>query len=284
MTKRTRFPRVARAGAIAVATGLAATTGLSVVPGVGAAPAGAATAKIFACYSDSTGEMFRVTSTKNCPTGETKISWNVEGPQGAQGKTGAQGREGKTGAKGPQGSAGAQGPQGVRGPQGPQGKAGAQGAPGPQGPPGAALGTYDYRSSTVTVHDDSPVVASMKPPGGEYIVNATAIASQAAVRCRILTVSASGRHTSSTPWGQGNVAGAVSVASGSAVQERCEAIGSGFSSPTAYVYNAALTGVEVAALEKVGTNTRARHIPANRFVAPTRGGRSNDGTTTSGRH
>jgi len=89
-----------------------------------------------------------------CNRGETRIQWNVTGPQGLtgpqgapgpagpqgpQGVAGTQGLKGDTGAQGaigPQGSTGATGATGLIGPQGSTGATGAPGATGAQGPKG----------------------------------------------------------------------------------------------------------------------------------------------------
>jgi hypothetical protein len=132
MAKTRKPARLARAGVAAgiVGAGLLAT-------GAGLAAAASSPAKIFACYSNTTGELFRVEHSAKCPPEETKISWNVTGPQGLQGASGAQGAQG---LPGPQGAAGPQGPHGSsgpKGPPGPQGATGAQGVTGPQGATGA---------------------------------------------------------------------------------------------------------------------------------------------------
>jgi hypothetical protein len=115
--KQTWFgPRVPRAGALAAA-GLVAAVGLTASPGFAAHPGGASESKVYACYSDTTGEMFRVTSTTTCLKGETKISWNVQGPQGAQG---SRGKTGAHGAQGPQGVQGAAGPKAPKAPRAPK--------------------------------------------------------------------------------------------------------------------------------------------------------------------
>jgi len=132
MGKAQRLPTgVSRAGAIA-ATGLVAVAALTVAP----TAAGAATTKIYACYSDTSNELFYLNypTDKTCPSGDTMISWNSKGAQGAQGTTGAQGA---TGAQGPNGAQGSQGATGKAGPQGAQGAAGPQGTPGSQGHQGA---------------------------------------------------------------------------------------------------------------------------------------------------
>jgi hypothetical protein len=140
-----------------VAVRALATTGLvaSAAIGMGAAtvgPAGANTpAKIYACYSDTTDALsyLNYPTVTTCPSGSSRISWNVTGAQGAQGAqgstgskgaqgaAGAQGARGSTGSKGPQGTAGAQGAEGVPGAQGATGSKGAQGGPGAQGAAGA---------------------------------------------------------------------------------------------------------------------------------------------------
>ena len=143
MAKHVRHvKRAARVGAFA-ATGVIVAAGLTIVPPGDAAPAGASgPAKVYACYSDTTGTLSYLNYPKvtTCASGSTMISWNVRGPQGA---LGPQGPQGALGPQGPQGALGPQGPQGALGPQGPQGKRGAtgvagpQGVSGPQGPQGA---------------------------------------------------------------------------------------------------------------------------------------------------
>jgi collagen type I alpha len=125
-----------------VAASMAIASVSAVMMGVG--PAGAtAPARIYACYSNTTGEMFRVDSSTTCPSGETKIDWNVAGAQGSQGSRGSQGAAGargaagSQGAKGLEGAAGPQGATGARGAAGSQGASGTRGATGSQGASGA---------------------------------------------------------------------------------------------------------------------------------------------------
>ena len=87
---------------------------------------------IYACVSRD-GDVRVVNPTERCWRHETRIHWNVVGPQGP---AGAQGPQGLVGPKGPQGAPGAQGPQGIPGSQGPIGPTGQTGAVGPQGPKG----------------------------------------------------------------------------------------------------------------------------------------------------
>ena len=88
-----------------------------------------------------------VAASESCRGGETKIHWNVVGPQGPVGPAGPRGATGPQGAAGTPGTAGAAGPQGAAGPtgpvgpQGPTGATGATGATGPQGPAGPAGGS-----------------------------------------------------------------------------------------------------------------------------------------------
>jgi len=186
-----------RAGALAATGFVAAAGGLSVALGAGTIAAAAAS-KVYACYSDATDALsyLNYPTVKTCASGETMISWNV---QGAQGKTGAQGVQGASGPQGVQGTAGSQGaagPQGPAGPAGPQGTPGAQGgrggkgaqgaagqpgpqgttgAPGPQGPQGApAMGTGEEYYQSVA-YSQAPlinygltVVARWRPAAGWY--------------------------------------------------------------------------------------------------------------------
>jgi hypothetical protein len=106
----------------------------------------ATSTKIYACYSDKTGLLSHLNYPKvaTCPIGSKLISWNVAGPQGANGPQGSQGAIGPQGAKGVKGGTGATGAQGVAGPQGVQGATGAKGstgARGAMGPQGVAGGT-----------------------------------------------------------------------------------------------------------------------------------------------
>jgi hypothetical protein len=197
---------VARVRTVA-ATGLFAAAGMSVSA---ALPAGAATVgKIYACYSDSTKKLFYLNypKVKNCPAGQTRLSWNGQGPQGSQGKRGAPG------------------PQGSAGPQGPRGATGARGATGPQGPPGppsqasAFVFSKSYASTSrpainksSTVLDSFAYPLPFSPPGatGLFAVNATVTVQNgttdsALVACRLVQTDyisgGSIRHlVGPTPW------------------------------------------------------------------------------------
>lgn len=74
--------------------------------------------------------------TTKCTKDETKIRWNVSGPQGLPGEKGAPGDTGLQGPQGAPGDTGPQGPQGVKGDTGPQGPKGDIGLQGPQGQQG----------------------------------------------------------------------------------------------------------------------------------------------------
>jgi hypothetical protein len=92
------------------------------------------TTTIYACALDKVGTLRMVAAPGQCVSGlETAVSWNVQGPAGAQGPAGP---AGATGASGPAGGAGPAGPQG---PAGPAGANGAQGPQGAQGPAGAGV-------------------------------------------------------------------------------------------------------------------------------------------------
>jgi Phage Tail Collar Domain/Collagen triple helix repeat (20 copies) len=97
------------------------------------------------------GRLMRlVASAEPCKRGETRIQWNVVGPQGPQGPAGPagpqgvvgpQGLPGKDGARGAQGPVGATGATGAQGPAGLVGATGATGAQGPAGLVGATGAT-----------------------------------------------------------------------------------------------------------------------------------------------
>ncbi len=114
--RRGKRTRIAAAGALA-ATGFAASAAVG-AGALGASAAGAATSsKIYACYSTKTDALTYLDYPKvtTCARGETRISWNASGPQGAKGAKGAQGSAGSQGLKGAQGSIGVQGAQGAQG-------------------------------------------------------------------------------------------------------------------------------------------------------------------------
>ncbi|MGO9197159.1 MAG: hypothetical protein ACLQK4_08520 [Acidimicrobiales bacterium] len=234
----------ARAGALA-ATGLIASS--AAAAGLGAIatmPAGAATAtKLYACYSDKTNALSYDPKGAKCARGETQISWNAAGPQGAKGAQGAQGGSGAQGAKGSQGANGAQGAQGAAGAQGgggaqgfqgaqgarglqgaqgaqggsgAQGAKGAQGAAGPQGPPGAVSAYSDHHSFgafTTRLSSKPGVVAAVFPAVSTYFtVNADVTISAYAptwARCRVEAVSRHGSVRSTTPWAEDLQQGSV---------------------------------------------------------------------------
>ncbi|RBQ17859.1 hypothetical protein DP939_23700 [Spongiactinospora rosea] len=100
-----------------------------------AASTAAASNVIYACVNKTTQVVRIVGARTKCKPGETRISWNRQGPKGADGEGGL-GPMGATGPKGPKGDPGAAGPKGdpgVRGPRGLQGPAGAKGEPGKDG-------------------------------------------------------------------------------------------------------------------------------------------------------
>lgn len=62
-----------------------------------------------ACINGGNGGMRLVDSNTPCHNNETRVQWNITGPQGPQGQQGAAGPQGLTGATGPEGP---QGPAG----------------------------------------------------------------------------------------------------------------------------------------------------------------------------
>ena len=110
---------------------------LAVVAGVAYAGGGSsATAAIRACRNKTSGLLRVVNAGANCRTGETLLTWNVEGPAGPSGIAGPKGDSGVAGA---QGGTGPQGGTGRTGPAGPQGAAGLIGPPGLDGSQGVSV-------------------------------------------------------------------------------------------------------------------------------------------------
>ncbi len=189
--RRGKRTRIAAAGALA-ATGFAASAAVG-AGALGASAAGAATSsKIYACYSTKTDALTYLDYPKvtTCARGETRISWNASGPQGAKGAKGAQGSAGSQGLKGAQGSIGVQGPQGAQasaGSQGTQGHQGAQGAQGAQASAGSqgaqgaqGAGTvqgYSLKESLIlpplkSGNPQPTLIARFSPGAGDFDVNA----------------------------------------------------------------------------------------------------------------
>jgi hypothetical protein len=88
-----------------------------------ATPAGAATTsvKLYACVTPSYKTLKLTTARAKCPKGQTKVSWNVQGPKGAPETNGASGPAGPKGDKGDTGATGANGAQGAAGAPGADG-------------------------------------------------------------------------------------------------------------------------------------------------------------------
>lgn len=112
---------------------------LAVFLGAGLATPDTAAAQnntIYACVQQGSLGVRIVDANTPCRGPETRVQWNVVGPEGPQGPQGEVGPQGPMGPQGPQGETGPQGPQGEVGPQGPQGETGAQGPQGETGPQG----------------------------------------------------------------------------------------------------------------------------------------------------
>ena len=90
--------------------------------------------------------VLRVSS--KCTKDETKIKWNVTGPQGLQGEPGLKGDAGPIGPQGEKGERGESGAKGETGAQGAKGDTGAQGLPGVAGPT-STLSVFDRNGSNL---------------------------------------------------------------------------------------------------------------------------------------
>ena len=98
---------------------------------------------IYACvktdgvHDADDGRLVRIVdATQPCKPNETRLYWNLTGPQGPAGPTGPMGPQGATGPQGPAGASGAQGVKGDTGQNGSQGPAGPTGAQGVKGDTG----------------------------------------------------------------------------------------------------------------------------------------------------
>jgi len=112
----------------------------------------------YACASNSTGELTRIsTNPPKLTCGKTNklVSWNSVGPRGAQGAQGVQGARGPAGSQGPQGAQGMPGQQGARGEQGTPATSlsGIKFAKGYVIMPGAVLTTADLSGADLTGAD-----------------------------------------------------------------------------------------------------------------------------------
>jgi lamin tail-like protein/collagen triple helix repeat protein len=114
--------------ALLIALALAVPAGGAVA--VARTPRDAATT-IQACAARASGALRLVARPADCRRRERSVSWNVRGPQGAQGEAG------------PAGAAGAPGPGGAQGPAGPVGPAGEPGPKGSKGEPGPAIDSLE---------------------------------------------------------------------------------------------------------------------------------------------
>jgi hypothetical protein len=88
---------------------------------------------IHGCYKQPNGQLRVVAAAGDCKDNETALTWNQQGPAGADGRAGAAGVAGPQGEKGEKGDTGPQGEKGDTGP------AGQDGAPGPAGPAGRGM-------------------------------------------------------------------------------------------------------------------------------------------------
>jgi len=176
--------------------------GLSVWASPAAAQIPSANGEFFACVrldrDNDEGRLMRLVARgEPCKRNETKVHWNVVGPQGPQGPVGPAGPRGATGPQGvpgKDGAAGIQGPTGATGPTGPQGQVGATGptgpqgatgATGPQGPPGPAGGpqTLFGTNTNLAVAGDGQLCTL-----GEILLTAGAVANGTPANGQLLPI------------------------------------------------------------------------------------------------
>jgi hypothetical protein len=131
---------------------LAATAGALLLAAFAAAPQAQA-ATIYACVKKKGGTARFVSKSAKCKKGESKISWNSEGPAG---KNGASGASGASGANGKDGAPGAN---------------------------GAVAGYSVSQGAPINITGEEQLILSKTLPAGHYLVSAkveTAIAGKSA--------------------------------------------------------------------------------------------------------
>ncbi len=92
---------------------------------------------IHACVQQGSQHVRLVTANEPCRAPETRVTWNIAGPQGPKGDPGVKG------------DIGAAGEPGVKGETGEPGVKGDTGAPGPEGPAGPGVANVVVRSSSL---------------------------------------------------------------------------------------------------------------------------------------
>jgi hypothetical protein len=124
-------------------TAVLAVTGALLLAAFAAAPAADAST-IYVCAKKSNGAVRIVGKNARCKKGESKMSWNTEGPAGKNGSNGA---------------------------AGPAGATGAPGANGKEGANGAVAGYSAAQSSVVNITSGEEVVEKTLP-AGDYLISA----------------------------------------------------------------------------------------------------------------
>jgi hypothetical protein len=119
------------------------------------------TAAINACVKKKSGLVRVVGSAGGCRKGESRLTWNVQGPAGPRGASGAAGEIGPAGPAGPVGPAGPPGAKGDTGARGATGPAGAAGLAGPQGPAAPALASLEILNGIACHANGSAGTASL---------------------------------------------------------------------------------------------------------------------------
>lgn len=167
---------ISRSVAVALVTGTLLLTAFVAMPFADSSTA------IYACVNRRSGTMRAIANTAKCRRGESKLSWNTEGPAGKAGATGQPGKEGpqgiaglagKEGPRGTEGPAGKEGPQGEEGPAGPAG--GPTGPEGPTGPSGSSSAPAGYSAGgngVSTLSGAEVPIAERALPAGSYMLSA----------------------------------------------------------------------------------------------------------------
>jgi len=124
-----------------LAAAVLAATGELLLAAFAAAPQAQAST-IYACYKKKGGTVHIIAKSGKCKKGETKLSWNSEGPAGKNGTNGTNGTNGINGTNGTNGTN------------------------------GAVAGYATTQSGTANITSKSEVVLSKTLPAGHYLVSA----------------------------------------------------------------------------------------------------------------
>jgi collagen triple helix repeat protein len=126
--------------------------------------------QIYACVQNGSQQVRIVGAADACRSTETRVVWNIVGPQGPKGDKGDKGDQGIQGPKGDKGDPGIQGLKGDRGDAGPQGPMGPQGPAGDSGVPAIDPNDPAAQDSAIAALAPGAVTIQVESIPGEMAV------------------------------------------------------------------------------------------------------------------